>query len=224
MIIAVHQPNYLPYLGFFDKMKNADIFVIYDTAQFSKEDYHHRNRIRIFNGWKWLTVPVEKKRISINQIKVVDQLSCKEENKWNSTHFRVIHDNYKNAPFYEDYMNDFHAIYEKNYSLLCELNMDFILFLKEAFDIDTEIIYTSDLGHLSSSSQGLVEIVQNLDGDTYLSGQGGKNYLDLSLFEDVGIKVDFQDYVHPIYNQCYEDFVPYMSAIDALFNTGKLPT
>ncbi|WP_340817870.1 WbqC family protein [Methanolobus sp. WCC4] len=223
MIIAVHQPNYLPYLGFFDKMEKADIFVIYDNAQFSKEDYHHRNRVRIFNGWKWLTVPVEKKRIPINQIMVVNSSSTKEENKWNHKHLRVISDNYKNAPFYEDYIDAFYKIYEKEYCSLCELNMDLILLLKEAFDIGTEILYTSDLGQLSSSSQGLVEIVQKVDGDTYLSGQGGKNYLDISLFKDKGIKVDFQNYVHPIYKQCYEGFVPYMSAIDALFNTGKLP-
>jgi hypothetical protein len=204
-------------------MNRSDIFVIYDTAQFTKEDYHHRNRIRISQGWKWLTVPVEKERVPINEIKIINRSVTKEGDKWNRAHYRFIHDNYKNAPYYGDYKDALSTIYEKDYHLLCELNIDIIHILKEAFDIKTEIIYASDLGTLSSSSQGLVEILQKLDGDTYISGQGGKNYLNVSLFEDAGIKVDFQEYVHPVYSQCYEGFIPNMSAIDALFNMGKIP-
>ena len=95
MIIGIHQPNYLPYLGFFDKMMKSDIFVIYDDAQFEKGEFQHRNRIRIYHGWKWLTVPVEKKHIPINEIMIKNEVATWKGLKWADAHFKDIRDNYK---------------------------------------------------------------------------------------------------------------------------------
>jgi len=223
MKVAIHQPNYLPYLGFFDKMKKADVFVIYDTAQFSKGDFHHRNKIRIFNGWKWLTVPVEKERIPIKEIKIRDKVKINKGIDWKESHLKNIRDSYIDTPYYKRYENEITKIYMENYDKLIDLNMELINLLKSAFKIDTEIIYSSDLGSFSTGSKGLLEIIKKLDGDVYLSGQGGKNYLDVLLFEKDGIKVEFQNFVHPVYNQLYKGFIPNMSSIDALFNEGKMP-
>ena len=223
MIIAIHQPNYLPYLGFFDKMARSDIFVIYDDAQFNKSDFQHRNRIRIYHGWKWLTVPVDKKRIPINEVKIRNEVKTWKGVKWANAHFRDIHDNYKDAPYYSMYEEELMRIYKRTYEKLVDLNMELIRFLMKAFDIDMEIVFSSELGFTSKSTQRLVEIVEALGGDVYLSGPKGKDYLDVSLFERKGIKVVFQDFVHPVYKQRYEGFIPNMSAIDALFNVGKMP-
>jgi len=223
MIIAIHQPNYLPYLGFFDKMAKSDIFVIYDDAQFNKSDFQHRNRIRIYHGWKWLTVPVDKKRIPINEVKIRNEVKTWKGVKWANAHFRDIHDNYKDAPYYSVYADELMRIYKRTYEKLVDLNMELIRFLMKAFDIDVEIVFSSELGFTSKSTQRLVEIVEALSGDVYLSGPKGKDYLDVSLFERRGIKVVFQDFMHPVYKQRYEGFVPNMSAIDALFNVGKMP-
>jgi len=223
MIVGIHQPNYLPYLGFFDKMAKSDIFVIYDDAQFNKSDFQHRNRIRIYHGWKWLTVPVEKKRIPINEVKIRNEVKTWKGVKWSDAHFRDIHDNYKDAPYYSVYADELMRIYKRNYEKLVDLNMELIRFLMKAFDIDVEIVFSSDLGFTSKSTQKLVEIVEALGGDVYLSGPKGKDYLDVSLFERKGIKVVFQDFKHPVYKQRYKGFVPNMAAIDALFNVGKMP-
>jgi len=223
MIVGIHQPNYLPYLGFFDKMAKSDIFVIYDDAQFNKSDFQHRNRIRIYHGWKWLTVPVEKKRIPINEVKIRNEVKTWKGVKWSDAHFRDIHDNYKDAPYYSVYADELIRIYKRTYEKLVDLNMELIRFLMKAFDIDVEIVFSSDLGFTSKSTQKLVEIVEALGGDVYLSGPKGKDYLDVSLFKRKGIKVVFQDFKHPVYKQRYEGFVPNMAAIDALFNVGKMP-
>ena len=114
-------------------------------------------------------------------------------------------------------------IYKRTYEKLVDLNMELIRFLLKAFDIDVEIVFSSDLGFTSKSTQRLVEIVEALGGDVYLSGPKGRDYLDVSLFERRGIKVIFQDFKHPVYKQQYEGFVPNMAAIDALFNVGKIP-
>ena len=223
MIVAIHQPNYLPYLGFFDKMERSDIFVIYDDAQFEKGEFQHRNRIRIYHGWKWLTVPVEKKHIPINEIRIKNEVTTWKGVKWAVAHFKDIRDNYKDTPYYSEYEKEIKKIYEKRYDKLVELNMKMINFLKKAFDIDTKIVFSSDLGFTSKSTKRLVEIVETLGGDVYLSGPMGRDYLDVLLFENRGIKVEFQDFKHPVYKQRYEGFVPNMSAIDALFNTGGFP-
>ena len=217
MIVGIHQPNYLPYLGFFDKMKESDIFIIYDDAQFNKGDFQHRNRIRIHNGSKWLTVPVEKRHVPINEIHVQNDIMVKSE-KWNEHHLSQIFENYKKADCFGDYFDDLSGIYQEEYDLLTEINMKLIEFLNRSFDIGTKMVYssTSPSGYLSS--QRLIELVQSVNGDTYLSGPAGKNYLDVGMFEASGIEVIFQDFKHPVYKQQYEGFVANMSAIDALLN------
>jgi hypothetical protein len=222
MIVSIHQPNYLPYLGFFDKMKHSDIFVIYDDAQFNKSDFHHRNKIRIFHGWKWLSVPVLKKPIPIKNVEINNDFKIKNFH-WFDEHFEVIRDNYKKSPYYFNYEEKIRDVYSGDFNNLLDLNLALIDLIKDAFEIDTKLILSSELGFTSKATQRIIDIVEAIGGDTYLSGSGGKNYLDLSLFEEHRINVDFQEFKHPIYKQSYEGFIPNMSAIDSLFNVGKFP-
>lgn len=217
MIVGIHQPNYLPYLGFFDKMKESDIFIIYDDAQFNKEDFQHRNKIRIHSGSKWLTVPVEKKSIPIKDIRIHKDVMVKNE-KWNEHHLSQIIDNYKKAKCFRDYIDDISVIYQREHSSLAELNIELIKFLNRSFDIDTPLVYSKDFPSTSLSTQRLIELLRSVNGDTYLSGPAGVRYLDMDLFGANGIDVIFQDFVHPVYKQQYEGFVTNMSAIDALLN------
>lgn len=222
MIVAIHQPNYLPYLGFFDKMKESDIFVIYDDAQFNKREFQHRNKIRIYGGWEWLTVPVIKKEIPIKEIEIVNEIQ-KNKPHWSKIHFREIHANYAKTEYFGIYEEELRGIYEKKYERLVDLNMDLIKFLMKAFDINVKTVYASKFEFKTKSSKKNLDIVKSEGGDVYLSGPAGQNYLDVSLFEKDGIKVVFQDFKHPVYKQRYEGFVPNMSAIDALFNIGEMP-
>ena len=216
-IVGIHQSNYLPYLGFFDKIKKSDIFVIYDDAQFNSRDFQHRNRIRTGEGWQWLTVPIIKKAIPIKEITIKNNVD------WSSVHFTAVRANYLKTPYYSTYGNEIRKIYKKRYEKLIDLNMDLIHFLMNAFGINTKILYASDFGFTSKSTERLVEIVEALDGDIYLSGPKGRDYMDMSLFEKRGVEVEFQDFKHPVYKQRYEGFVPNMSAIDVLFNVGEFP-
>ncbi len=223
MVIGGHQPNYLPYLGFFDKMAKSDIFVINNDSQFSKGDYHNRNRIRIDKGWKWLTVPVEMAQIPINKIKIKNEVRTPKGLTWSEDHLNNIWLHYKDTPFYRVHEDGLRKIYEAEYESLVDVNMAVIEFLRLAFKIDTRVVFTSDLDCPSKATQRLVEIVQALGGDVYLSGPGARVYLDLALFEKAGIKVVFQEFEHPVYSQRYEGFEANMAAIDALFNTGGMP-
>lgn len=219
MIVGIHQPNYLPYLGFFDKLRKSDVFIIYDDAQFTKGDFQQRNRIRIYNGWKWLTVPVEKKHIPINQIKIRNDVEIERTN-WQEAHFKEIHDNYKKAPYYPNFEKDIRRIYGQEYDMLIDINLKLIEFLMKSFGIDTKIIHSSEFGFNSKSTERLVDLVSAVGGDIYLSGPMGKDYLDPQLFDEKNIQVCFQGFRHPVYKQQYDGFEPNMSAIDALLNAG----
>ena len=223
MIIAVHQPNYLPYPGFFKKMDQCDLFVIYDDAQFNGRDFQHRNRIKTFQGWKWLTVPVEKKSIPINEIRIKNELN-KKDMRWQDVHFSEINRNYKDTQYFHIYKDKIKDIYDQTYTKLIDLNLSLINSLSHAFNIKTKTILSSELGLNSKSTQRLVDIIRVLDGDTYLSGPIGDEYQDIQLFDNNGINVIYQDFTYPTYKQLYGEFILNLSAIDVLFNAGVLRT
>lgn len=226
--VAIHQPNYLPYLGFFDKIKHCDIFVILDDADFTKGEFFQRNKIRTsLNtpksvGWIWLTVPVEEKHVPCNQILIKDL-------PWAMHHWTQIYTSYRKSPHWSEFSEGLEeiyteAIFKKVYKRQIDLNVDLINLLIKYFGLTAKVVFASTLGITTTGTQRLVDIVKALGGDTYLSGVGGRDYLDVSLFEKSGIKIIFQDFNHPVYKQRYSGFVPNMCALDYLFNVGgKLP-
>ena len=238
-IVSAHQPNFLPYLGFFDKMSKSDIFVIRDEVLFTDSDFHHRNRIRI-NGneniknpqFKWLTIPVFNDKDYIKHIMIKKNAKIKNL-EWNK---RILHDieaNYKGSSYFDYLYPELREIFNCEHERLIELNMKIIRLIKNILGFKTKIIMASELGlrpihhkeidNKVSASLGLVNICKKLGADVYLSGDGGRDYLDIGAFENEGVEVKFQDYKHPVYRQKYPGFLPYMSAIDALFCLGKMP-
>lgn len=231
-VMSAHQPNFIPYLGFFDKMLKSDIFIIRDEVQFVERDWHHRNRIRIDgkdeNGMpqsKWLTIPVKKENKDIKDIEIRNEVKYKNV-LWNIYMLRQIKSNYETAPFFKKYFPRIEAIFLSKKDKLIELNIDIINFLKESFGIKTEILYASSINGCEetfNASTDLVKLCKYTQADIYLSGAGGKGYLDLEPFRKEGIEVIFQEFNHPSYKQVYLGFAPYMASIDALLNIGSFP-
>jgi hypothetical protein len=232
--MAAHQPNFLPYLGFFDKMKRINemgtepgVFVIRDDCQYVQRDFHHRNRLRTNTGegWMWLYVPVEHEMMPIGEIKIRHDKRIGGRELWTKYHLRLIQDNYKRTPFFDEFYTGLENIYLDPRDNLCDFNKRLIGYLADCFEIRTELVTFHDLSLRvdgNNASEMLASIAGAVGADTYLSGDGGKSYVDQSAFAD-DIKVVFQDYEHPVYVQRYQGFRPYMSAIDALFNIGRLP-
>jgi len=227
----------MPYLGFFDKMKQSDVLVIRDEVLFIERDFHHRNRIRI-NGSdnlnnpqsKFLTVPVEKTPEYIRDININTEVKMKNV-PWNQSMLHNINVAYRGADHFSEFFPGIKKILDNSDEKLIDLNMKLINFLKQGFGIETPILMASELGlkspHYipgsSDASEDLANICEAVGADTYLSGGGGKNYLKSNPFTEKGIAVKFQEYEHPIHKQKHPGFLPYMSAIDALFCTGKFP-
>lgn len=219
MIVTIHQPEHLPWLGFIDKMRQADVFVLLDTTQFAKDDFQNRNRIKTRNGPTWLTVPVFKSGRSEQLIADVE--ICNQRN-WRNRCWSLIVQSYKDAPHFEEYAPFFEDLYEQRWTELATLNEVIIAYLKDQFELGTELIKASDLGvYVHGPTEVNLTIAERVGADIYLSGKHGRDYLDENQFAEHGIEVRYQDFEHPQYPQLWGDFVPRMSSIDLLFNCGK---
>lgn len=218
MICTVHQPNYLPYLGFFEKASQSDIFIIYDTTQFKKNDWQNRNRLCSTDGWQWITVSILH---SFGQkIKEVEIDYTRKPLKNNWSKIQTI---YGKAPYFKKYAGIFDDIYKKEYRYIADLNYDLITAISKILGLNTKFIRSSELRSIETkSSQALVDLCNIVSADTYISGSEGRNYLETNLFDESNIKLQFQNYKHPVYKQFNNsEFQPYMSIVDLIFNCGE---
>lgn len=213
MLCSIHQPNYLPYLGMFEKIARSDIFVFYDITQYTKNDYRNRNTIKWPNWPILLTLPVHA---SISQ-------TIKEttfDNRILAKHWKTIESAYKKAPYFDKYKLIFEEIYAYQGNNISDFDIMITRKLCEILWIQTKIVVLSDLvDYLEhKSTDALIEVCQLVGADEYLSGKDGRNYVEMEKFDKAWIKVYFQDYQHPVYSQLRGDFIPYMSVIDLIFN------
>lgn len=217
MKVAVHQCNFLPWLGFFDKLAKSDLFVILDDAQVSVEGFVTRNKIRVPRGSTWISVPVESRMGNINEVRPFISEA------WVSEVRKKIDRSYGDKKLAERMLfkyGFYGLLYEAE--SLAEFNTRIIKHLCMMADIKTPLLFSSDLNVGGSSYERIINICNEVGADVYLSGIGGHNYINPKRFEAEGIKVEYQEFKHPIYDQMYPGFEPYMSALDKLLCTGEL--
>jgi hypothetical protein len=216
MIVAVHQPQYLPWLGYYDKMAKADVFCYLDNVQYKKNEWQNRNRIKTAGGWQWLTVPV-----TYRFPQKINQVGIDRKTPWGKKHIQALTTSYRRAPFFDVYMDLLEPILRSERDSLSGLNIALAEALRRALGIRTETVIASELADLREDpTDRLIDICRSLGADTYLAGRGGAGYMDLGRFEQNGLRVMFQMFDHPVYPQLYGDFVPYLSVVDLLFNRG----
>ena len=222
MIISVHQPQYLPWLGYFDKIDKSDAFVFLDCVQYKHREFQNRNKIRVREGWLWLSAPVIYKGHSRERI---DRILIDNGSDWQRKHWGSLKSAYSAAPFFKEHSAFFEESYSRKWERLSELNIHIIKYILEYLTIDTPLYYESQIGTTREATERIIELCQKLQADTYLSGAGGKEYLEEAKFARAGIKLEYQHFVHPEYRQQFAkqetDFLPYMSIIDLLFNEGQ---
>jgi hypothetical protein len=214
MIVSIHQPNYFPYYGYFNKIKHCDTFVFLDNVTYSKNSYINRNRIKTCDGVKWLTVPVVNKNILNKEIKDVEISG----EKWKKDHLKTLEYNYNKTLKYYPIHDILTDIYNRDWKNLSELNIYVINSLCNYLQIDTKFVRASELGVSGKSTELLLNICKKLKADTYLAGSSGKNYMDEKIFTDNNIDIKHQSFTHPMYNQKYGEFVENLSMLDAVFN------
>lgn len=219
MLVAIMQPTYLPWIGFFGMMDKVEMFILLDSVQFDRRSWQQRNQIKTPNGPGWLTVPVLS-RGRRNQL--IKDVVTDASRYFAKKHKKTIEANYKKSPFFDMYASNLFSIFDKKHERLVALNLELIEFLKGALGIETPLRLSSELGHAGRKVSALVDLCVKVEANEYLSPPGSRNYLDKSEdFEKHGIPISYFHYKHPTYRQRFGDFLPYMSVIDLLFNEGS---
>ena len=220
MICAIHQPQTYPWLGYFAKIMQADVFIFLDNVQFKKNEWQNRNKIRTPDGWQWLTVPViHHFGQNIMDVKINDTID------WRKKHLQSLRTYYSKAPFFSQYFDEITVLYQTDWKNLADFNIAGIQLIMSLTGINTPILIASEMDVFKnkpqvSADERLIIATKAVEADVYLSGAGGHNYLDMELFPQNDIGLIFQSFEHPIYRQMTAEFLPFMSVLDLLFNEG----
>lgn len=214
-VVAIHQPNYLPWMGYFHKMLNCDVFVYADSVQLSAKSVSHRNKIKCSTGTLLLSVPLALKRVPFNQVLIYN------ENDWAERHYQTFQHCYARSRYWSDYKERFRDIYSKKWEKLIDLNLEIINLIRDVLNIKTYTVLESQLANLQGrKSEEIINICQELNADVYLSGQGARVYNDQAAFRQHGIELRYQQFIHPTYPQLWGEFVDKLSIVDLIFNCG----
>jgi hypothetical protein len=214
--VAIHQPQYLPWLGYLAKWAAADLLVFLDTVQYEKNGWQNRNRIRTPAGAHWLTVPVHAHLGT-----PIGAVAIDTTQPWRTRHLRAIEHAYGRAAHLDAHRAGLRALLERDWDRLAPLAIASAEWLGRAIGVTTATRLASSLGIEGADATGrLLEICKAVGADTYLAGGHGARYLDVARFRDAGIRVLCQRYDHPVYAQQHGEFMPFLSAVDLLLTHG----
>lgn len=217
MRVAILQSNYIPWRGYFDIIGSVDLFLFLDDRQYTKQDWRNRNRIKTPNGAEWLTIPCgsDLKR-RINQVRV-------DTRPWQQAHWHRIEQCYGRAPYWRQYRDLLASFYlGQSWTHLSDLNQSIIQTLsREIFQFPTRFGRAEDLGAEGVRDGYVLDLCRRAGATTYLSGPAARAYLDEGMFRDAGIAVRWMDYSgYPDYPQLWGPFIPDVSVVDLILNTG----
>jgi len=216
--IAIIQSNYIPWKGYFDIIASVDEFVLYDDAQYTRRDWRNRNLVKTPQGVQWITIPVEAKGKR-------DSLICEmrvDGDDWRRAHWESFRHLYGKSQFFREYAGIFEKLYlgsEETY--LSKINFDFISAICQILGIGTPVTWSMDYKAHGTKTERLVNLCKAAGAKSYLSGPAARDYIEIELFEDAGIKLEYVDYDgYPEYPQMYGEFEHGVSVLDLIFNTG----
>jgi hypothetical protein len=214
MIVAIHQPNFLPWLGYFYKMMCCDVFIVLDDAQYTKNGFINRNRIKTPQGELWLTIPVSP----AFGTKICDV--AVRHSDWPAKALKMLRANYGRARHFGDFIPALEAIFHERPGRLAATNIALIRAMVSWFNLNCRLVFASELDVEGHGDQRLIGLVKAVGGTTYLSGYGGRKYQIDAGFSDQGLECRYYDFSPPTYRQLWGEFIPGLSVVDALFNCG----
>jgi hypothetical protein len=222
--VSIHQPNFLPWLGFFYKISQSTDFIILDNVEFTKGSFINRNRIKSSHGKaQWLTIPVN---VSKSERQKINTVEVDITQKWVKNHQNTLRTCYSKSPYFQGHFDKLAGIYELETRLLINFNVHFLKYLMRVLNISGQQHFASDLigNDTLKSNELLIQLCKNVGAEIYIAGEGSKKYMDNQLFKDRGIEVKYINYQHPVYPQLYGNFISHLSVIDLIFNCGPEST
>lgn len=222
MIVSIHQPQYFPWCGYFDKMQKSDLFIFLDMVSYVKGGKMNRNKVLDQNGAiQFITISGDMKNHLNREFRSIQTKNVEE---WTSRQFNALANYYKKAPFRDEILGLLQTFFSQRYETVCQWSCASIGLVRDILEIKTPIAYQSDLEYSRSSRKSdlIYAICKTVSANVYFSGRGASaEYLDREAFAAGQIQIVFQDFQHPVYRQCSSrEFVPGISILDMLFNCG----
>ncbi len=215
--ICIHQPDFAPYLGFFQRLLMCRHFILLDDVQFISRGWQHRDRIKAQKGPTWLTLSLRKG----DRYRHIREVELGDDPEWIDNNLNLVRACYRKAAHFNEIFPRLEAIYHAGHHRMIDFNRAVLDLAMEYFEIAVPTSLASEYGINKSKTARLVALVQAAQGDTYLSGTGSRDYLDEEMFRAAGMQVIWQDFKHPLYPQLHGDFEPMLSCLDVLFNCGR---
>lgn len=219
MIVSIHQPQFLPYIGFFNKVINSDLYIVLDDVRGYQRDFTNRNRIKTNNGILMISIPVGREQ---KDKCVINEIVLPEGKKWMNSILGTFQSHYGRAPYFDDFYPGLSDVFlKKEYTKLIDLDMELLKYVFSYLEYNIDIRFASEFNVDSTRTQSNIDLTKKVGGDSYLSGIGGRAYMDNDLFIKEQIHLYFQDFTHPRYRQLWGDFIENLSVVDLIFNEGK---
>jgi hypothetical protein len=220
MRVGIIQSNFLPWRGYFDFIKNVDLFIFHDDLQYTKGDWRNRNKIKTPQGTQWITVPVHYQ--FTNQL--IDETTIIYQTDWPRHMLNCIKNSYAKAPYFEVYFPELTKLLIEPAQTISDLNVRLIHWVCSLLDIHTPMVFSRQYHPVGTKTERLIGILKQVGATTYLSGPAAKSYLIPELFINEGIKLEYKAYGYLEYPQLYPPYDPFVSVIDLIFMTGKKAT
>lgn len=223
MIVAAHQPHYLPWLGYIHKMAQADLFIVMDDLQYEKDNFQNRNRIKVNNSSAWITVPLER---GSQTDRICDKLIMNggsDREHWQRRTWRSLQIHYGKAPHFARYAGELEELLTRPWTRLVDVTLHILELVRGWFGISRPMLLSSSLQLEGQKTDRIIDFCRKVGADVYLSGRGGSTgYLDVDALRQAGVAVAWQSFQHPVYPQRYPalGFMPRMCFLDMLFNCG----
>ena len=220
MICSIHQPQSFPWLGYFAKIIQSDVFIFLDDVQFKKNEWQNRNKVKCGDIWQWLTVPVKH-----NFGQTIKETEINNNINWNRKNLQKLRTCYGKAQYFNLYFPEIENLFNSGWKYLSDFNIAFIKWIMDRLKISTATLKSSNVKELKNrpdvtADERLIALTKATKSDTYLSGVGGNNYLKVDLFPQNGIRLKFQEFQHPDYSQMNDQFISHLSILDLLLNEG----
>jgi hypothetical protein len=219
MSVVISQPMLFPWIGMLEQARLASCFVHYPDVQFSKGSRVNRVQIKTAYGSRWMSVPLRDHKLGQR----IDEVRIDDSRDWRREHLDQLRAAYAAAPHFDEMLNLVESVYENKHDDIGSLSTASFMMLCRYYGLDHDRTFldSRQLGIDGASSRRVLDIVRALHEDSYITGHGASHYLDHSMFEHAGVRVEYMDYVNTRYPQLHGDFTPYVSALDLIANLGS---
>jgi hypothetical protein len=218
--VVILQPGYLPWRGYFDQIRKADLFIFYDDVQYDKHGWRNRNQIKTVQGKQWLTVPVHSQGVTRGV--AIKDVQIDWAKPWARNHLKALTSAYAKAPYFRDYLPVLESLYSRRDQCLADLTIETTIVLSRTLGLtSTRFLRSSELAGIEGlKTDRLIQILKRVGATHYISGPSAREYIEPDKFEHAGITLEYMEYNYPEYPQLYPPFDPFVTILDLLFMTG----